>query len=412
MSDRIRSKVMGGAVVGCLGVVAVPAVMVLLVAILFIPALAVGALTAGVILSPDAASYDRAPACSGWPQYVGVVQPTAECYLLAEGEILSVNASYGRLGETDAVRLRAGSQEVRTTLYPSSEQSSSVRTGAAITTKIFDGQITEVSVDGTAVPTGQNPSHARFQALLVGGVFGGACLVLMIAVVFQSWRRRHKVAVIVGGSGGGQPMPVMRLEALGRSVPGALGYVVRPRLALLQLTLLLAFTLGVLALSRLALANPTVSQWVVPTDVAALILEVTAVLAYRTNRSIFVDSDFIGSVSIIGSVRRWPKRDIQRIVRLALNGRYGPMKYLVFVDQTGGAVMRVGGSWWNPDELEAFATATGKPVEGSWEMTTGWLRMARTYPGSVNVLTEMVLPIAVAIAAVVLVIQILPPTSR
>ncbi len=319
----------------------------------------------------DADAYRKAPECAATVD--------SSCYQTFPGQITSVQVSQTRDGERDAVVIQTSSHgSLTATLEPSATAAPHVRTGAAVTVKLYRGQVSLVDVDGLAVASTANPVANQGDASFTGWLLTALGVLSLGVTLYGRWRRRTATGSLSRDSIGVSPD---QLEP--ELVPsGGIGWSVRPRRSLSTLGRYGFVTVVLVGMTFPAIVDPARTPWAVLLDSVVILGMVALVALFLRNDRVFADRERIGKTDLLGRTISVPLSDVLRADRFSVANRYGRNQHLVFVRADGHKAFEVAGPNWDYSQLDRLCKAAGIKMTGSYDQFVSAFRLNKRVPGT------------------------------
>ena len=345
-------------------------------------------------------AYRNAPACS--------VDSASGCYQQFAGQISSVQVRQTRDGERDEVVIQTATHgPLIATLEPSATEAPHVRTGAQVTVKLYDGQVTLVEVDGISVPSTANPIANQGDATFTGWFFVVFGLLSLAVPLYPWWRRRAAAAAPAAGS----PRASGHLES--EILPsGTLGWSVRPRRGLPSLWRYGLMAVLLLAITFPAIVDPARSKWAIGLDSVVFLIIVVLLGLFLRNDRVFADGETVGKTDLLGRTVRLPKKDVLHADRFSVANRYGRNQHLVFVRADGRKAFEVAGPNWDYPRLDRLCRSAGIKLSGSYDELVGAFKLNQRVPGTTRWGQQLALGLGLIVLIVAFVVLLDAPGQR
>src|SRR5579859_1487729 len=346
-------------------------------------------------------TYRNAPVCS--------TATTSACYELVPGQIRSVQVRQTSDGERDDVVIQTTSgSSLSATLEPAAAAAPHVRSGAEVTVKVYESQVTLVDVDGFAIASTANPVATQGDASSAGWLLIALGLVSFALPLYPLWRRRKGVDSQVAGSDplpGGQPLQVILPS-------GNLGWAVRPRRSVSSLWRYGFAAVVLLGMTYPAIVDPVRTEWAVLFDSVVILGMLGAVGLFLRNDLVFADSEAIGKTDLFGRTISLPRHEVLRADRFSVATRSSRNQHLVFVRADGLKAFEVVGPAWDYGRLDDLCEAAGIKLSGSYDELVGAFRLNQRVPGTTRWGQQLLMGLGLVVFIVAFVALLIGPGKR
>ena len=334
---------------------------------------------------------------------------TSGCYQVFPGQISSVQVHETREGERDDVVIQTASHgTLKATLEPSATAAPHVRSGAAVSVKLYHGQVTLVEVDGLGIASTTNPVANQGDASFNGWLLI-ALGVLSFAVPFYARWRRRTVAQSQVVEGGLLPGGRLDPEIL---ASGSLGWSVRPRRSPSSVARYGFVAVLLLGMTYPAIVDPTRTEWAILLDSVVVLGMFAIVGLYLRNDRVFADKEKVGKTDLLGRNVSLPLHDLQRADRFSVANRYSRNQHLVFVRTDGRKAFEVAGPGWDYGRLDELCESAGIKLSGSYDELVGAFKLNQRIPGMTRWGQQLAMGLGLIVFIVAFVALLIGPGRR